>query len=491
MLTLKERKEKFVSDLLGGSEYEIYLVTGVALTAYMSFALLQKFNQNDLNLPIDYALNAVSILLGITLYSSNPKYLHVIIAVPALLALVLSYQYQKDPKVNQNKKNNKDVNILQRKSFVTAYRSHMIIITNFAILAVDFPVFPRRFAKVETWGTSLMDIGVGAFVFSMGLVNSRLLIRQTFDPSNSKYKFHFGTYLSLVWRNFVKSLPVLTLGLIRLVSVKSLEYQEHVTEYGIHWNFFFTLGALPIVIGILDPILNYFPRALVALVITSTYELFLTKTDLLTFILRTDNRMDSLILQNKEGIFSFFGYLSIFIFGQSFGSFVLTSFKTPQNLIKMSTYAEFVQSKKRKNSISSWLTVSTTEGLIISTIFYQFLYRYVAESPSFNNVSRRMANISYVLWVVSHSSTFLLGYNLVDRLVRRENGETGSTLLESTNNNGLLCFLLGNLLTGLVNMTINTLDTGDAVAFGILCTYGAILATVAILLNKNKIYIKI
>lgn len=54
---------------------------------------------------------------------------------------------------------------------ITLFRSWITIISCVCILAVDFHIFPRRFAKTEVYGTGLMDTGVGFFVISNAIVS--------------------------------------------------------------------------------------------------------------------------------------------------------------------------------------------------------------------------------------------------------------------------------------------------------------------------------
>lgn len=76
-------------------------------------------------------------------------------------------------------------------SCIQNYRAVLALVTCVSILAVDFKVFPRRFAKTETFGTGLMDLGTGAFIFEHGLMKSNLISKK----SNLTYfKFTFTIY---------------------------------------------------------------------------------------------------------------------------------------------------------------------------------------------------------------------------------------------------------------------------------------------------------
>ncbi|RUP20189.1 hypothetical protein BC936DRAFT_139262 [Jimgerdemannia flammicorona] len=106
--------------------------------------------------------------------------------------------------------------VKNHKPFLSAYRAVMMLMTCASILAVDFPIFPRRFAKVETFGTSLMDLGVGTFVFSSGIVASRAYLRKSAEQTSLPKQL-----LSAVR----SSLPAIILGFARFALTKGVDYQ--------------------------------------------------------------------------------------------------------------------------------------------------------------------------------------------------------------------------------------------------------------------------
>lgn len=323
---------------------------------YIAFAVLQSrlrlfSSYGPAQIAIDFVLNCGSLLLATTLYSAQPLLLNILVLSPAVLIYLTSpapsSQAPKALKLkNATKEADTNQDPLPKKAFITVYRGAMMIITCVSILAVDFHVFPRRFAKVENWGTSLMDLGVGSFVFSSGVVSSRTVLKQHFSPLSSSV-----TFLGRMKTAMRSSLPLLVLGLVRLVMVKGVDYAEHVTEYGVHWNFFFTLGLLPPFVSLLqsiptgkaNPTTIY---TLLALLVAVAYQIILKTTGLEEYVLVGDRHKYGLLGMNKEGASSFAGYLAIFLSGMASGTYVLprdaaAGTKESKLLKRMLTWALF------------------------------------------------------------------------------------------------------------------------------------------------------
>lgn len=355
-----------------------------------------------------------------------------------------------------------------------------MVATCLAILAVDFRLFPRRFAKVETWGTSLMDIGVGSFVFSAGIVGARPVLKERAEGKNTAV----AQRLLLSLRH---SLPLFTLGVIRFLSVKGLDYAEHVSEYGVHWNFFFTLGLLPPFVAIFQSALKIIPSyAGLALLLGVSYQVALESTSLKAYIL-TAPRID-LLSMNREGIFSFVGYLAIFLAGQDTGMFVL-----PRRL-------------NQRSSISGSQRTTLVLTMVVWTLVWGTLY-FLTTNYHYGaglTVSRRMANLPYILFVVAFNSMQLTAFCLVDtiffpafyseqdaKVEKDAHDSATSRVLRAFNRNGLSIFLVANLLTGLVNMTVPTLDVGVPATLAILIGYATVLTGVAVTLDMYNITLKL
>ena len=437
---------------------------------------------------MDFLLNVVAILLATTLYSEVPSVLNVLLLTPAVV--LYAFQSAKSSQVRAVKLNGKraeklvtkNLNLLPVRPFITAYRGSMMIITCIAIIAVDFRVFPRRFAKVENWGTSLMDIGVGSFVFSAGVIAAKPILQEQCASKSLGF-------VTRLHGSAKHSLPLFVLGVIRLYSVKGLDYAEHVSEYGVHWNFFFTLALLPPFVAGLQSFFKLIPSyAVLALLLGSAYQALLELTSLKGYIL-TAPRTD-LLSKNREGIFSFFGYLAIFLAGQATGLYVL-----PRSLRMTNSSSNSAMERQRLLvRLASWSLVWSC--LLAFTLSYNYGLAL--------RVSRRLANLPYVLWVCAFNCAHILAFCLIETIVfpnvhramdvateKREVDLATSHVLQSYNRNGLAIFLLANLMTGLINLTVKTIDVDTGTAMAVLLGYAVMVTTVAIALDVNGISVKL
>jgi len=138
--------------------------------------------------------------------------------------------------------------------------------TCLAILGVDFPAFPRRYAKAEGFGGGVMDVGVGAIIFAGGLVSAVAAgaaaastgdsAAATAAASGSTSHASSSSSSSSAWllsarlrllqllRGVKAAIPLLLLGGGREIATAIVGYQAHLGEYGLNWNFFYTIAAV-------------------------------------------------------------------------------------------------------------------------------------------------------------------------------------------------------------------------------------------------------
>ena len=108
-------------------------------------------------------------------------------------------------------------------------------------------------------------------------------------------------------------------------------------------------------------------------------------------------------------------------------------------------------------------------------------------------VSRRMVNVSYMAWVVAFD-LLLLAFLLAQDLILVETPapqQISSTILRALNAHGLFAFLVANLLTGGVNLSVRTLFVGRMDAFAILCGYVFVVCALVVALQRSKIKLKV
>ncbi|GJN88213.1 hypothetical protein Rhopal_001178-T1 [Rhodotorula paludigena] len=493
-------KVAFVSGSHGGP-------TSYALWTVAHERILARAPPDSLKVPLVEALVLlVPLLLALTVFSAHPLILNAFIAVVTFLwarsAPVRSMSPPLSPTIDKKKHTRQPSQIDVRpfsRPFVSSYRAIMMVMTVLCILAVDFPVFPREFAKAETWGTSLMDLGVGSFVFSLGLVAALPLLRGS--TSGTAPPASPASYFASILRSFRKSLPLIALGGVRVIMVKGVDYPEHVTEYGVHWNFFFTLALLPVFGEAISrlAIAHRVDLHVAGLGVAALHQAVLSWAGLQRWALEAERV--SLISQNKEGLASFPGYLAIYLLGLATGLYVLPpspSFFTHQHASLPSSATASEKQRAELKRQKAWVARPGKLAEWLGSAAVLWWAAFGGARAASEGVSRRLANLPYVLWVAAFNTLFLFLYLAVHLHVASassarpgsrgpEAGTRAPALFEAINRNGLVVFLAANLLTGLVNVSIQSMYTSDTLAVLILVLYTGAIVGVAWGLRKRRI----
>lgn len=479
-MSQKDLREAFVSNLNGTSLLEVALgsfLSPVCLINRGLFLILYYQSKRCLPLPfplmshllLDFSTLIVPLILSCTSLSSV---LHlVILGLACVSACVLLYIYSVTDRPSTSHTQSTTISSFlqshvqfKQVPFVTLFRVFVNVKTAISILAVDFAVFPRRYAKTETYGTGVMDFGVGAFVFANALV-----CPEARGKNNSGFNVkHILKQLQSVW-------PLIALGMGRLVSIKMTGYPEHVTEYGVHWNFFFTLAIVRVVASTLLAVLPANLLSVFALVISGLYQFLLETSELKAFIIHNNDRQQSLLHANKEGIFSIVGYVVIYLTGVQIGQYVM----------------------QPRSQVREWLRVFLNLFLG-SFLLYAALY---ACQTLVEPVSRRLANLPFCIWSVAQSLFFMSCLGTADLVIlfsKRISGcpfvpsswdlykkqadsdnvsdqirgeMEGLCLVQAVSRNQLLFFLFANVMTGLTNSIVDTLSCSSSFSVCTLILY--------------------
>ena len=283
MSTWKAQKEAFVSDHDGGSLIELIAVAAVVpLCCGARLKLHDAKDSTTVKLAKDAGVLVAPIAASLTIGADYMPAMFLVLAVVALATQKLRPDYP----------------VQTQTQVIGLFRACQAVFTGICILAVDFRAFPRRFCKTETYGYSLMDMGVGSFVVGNAMI-SRLVLARRWRPK--------------------RILPLIALGLARLVTVKASGYPEHVTEYGVHWNAFFTLAVVDLCDG-LGCYLKLGPGgrlgAAGALMVVS-------RVGIDAAYVLSDAPRDSLFAANREGLASAPGYAALFFAAAALFDFFL------------------------------------------------------------------------------------------------------------------------------------------------------------------------
>uniref|UniRef100_A0A1I7ZPF6 Phosphatidylinositol-glycan biosynthesis class W protein n=1 Tax=Steinernema glaseri TaxID=37863 RepID=A0A1I7ZPF6_9BILA len=464
-----EIREQFVTGHNGTNQLEVFAVQLVCPLAVLCRNLIIRWiflgsapfkNHAWSKFWIDFLLLVTPMLLSLTLMAEY-VFLLVLCQIATVICvascLICEYcVYNKEKPPFQQVVNQVIAPEMGPTMFFTYLRSMLMTYTCIAILAVDFPVFPRRFAKTETFGHSVMDIGAAAFVFVMGAAETIRLSRKDSQKTSLR---------SLV-KSSRMTLVLVAIGMCRTIILPLLNYQLHVTEYGTHWNFFYTLAVIKAFSIMHSLICNGNFSMILGFALCGLHEYLLTGLGYKIWIL-SDAGRDTWVSANREGIFSILGYLALYCFGYRIGQIA-----APSGCVRLKAYF--------------WLTVKI---FVLAGLF--FLVQRFPLEHFFGAPSRRLMNLPFI-FAMNGLFTWALAMFLVVQLVSLSGWaaripsfhleETAATnklnpcILAAVNGKGFLVlfFLLSNIMTGAVNLSMDTIGvTNPLTATVIIGSYSA------------------
>lgn len=488
----KSAKEAFVTGHTGSTVFEILLVcisAPVGLFCYLEIShyLQEKTNVNSISIAV--ALESLTILLPMAINQTiylHPVGITVMIAMFTTASILCWRRRNRIEKYSEQEFTETVKETRNDLDFLTYYRSTVSYLTFVAILAVDFPIFPRSFAKTEISGYGLMDIGAGSFALSGGFV-SWYARRSLTNKEDERPKLQ--TEMKRFRKVIMRSIPLIIMGFLRLLTTKGLDYQEHVSEYGVHWNFFFTLTATGLLSTFFRGILGFrSPAFWIALgILYQTYLSFYGGQDYIENAPRyCENHNDSalaliicnLFAANREGILGSIGYLIFHLIGEDIGHYCLWSCN---GNVSQTSIFKSIQGRR----LFSLTTLSWTA-------------HYILVSLLDIRTSRRSTNSSFIAWTISHNLTILsLTWLSFELGTKKEivKSDKNPPIFSAVNRHGLLVFILANLMTGAVNLTVDTLNSSDSksifIIFCYLCAVGAVALFLDNILDKKAIKTKI
>ncbi|KFD57157.1 hypothetical protein M513_02042 [Trichuris suis] len=398
-----------------------------------------------LNFLIEFESLVMPTVLCSTILCDHVTLMLILLAVVSLIVLCSINWHRRDKHAMMDKKFYHNCRDFIGFTIVSSFRSYVLLTTCICILAVDLPIFPVRFQKTESFGFSLMDVGMGMVLFANGLAS---------NAARDK-KIRFG---HLIKQFFV----LLFLGTLRTVVLLLLQYPFEVKEYGRHWNFFFTLAMVKMIGDVIASTFHRLYTSAIAGIITATMvETLLQRTHLQQYALVDPQyRENGLLSQNREGIISVLGCLSIFLIAADVG--------------------RLLHRYRRGKLDLRYIAIALFSFTIIFKLFSVGLD--AVNLP----VSRRIANAHYVAWIsyLSIADIFtLLPVVVLASLFYFRNGLHTNVLIEdfyflydgslwqAINASGLTYFLLCNAFTGIVKMSTSSVGVGVETSFGILFCY--------------------